>query len=125
MLEESIIPVFELKLNGDFEYVNDSLCEVLEASNTDEIYEKNLFKDFIKNEKVENHLLKKLENKGKVENYRFTYTKSDGNNEILIMDCRSKVINEEVVLEGTIRNITQQFLKDKALLDELEVVETK
>jgi signal transduction histidine kinase/ActR/RegA family two-component response regulator len=122
LLEESIIPVFEIKLNGDFDYVNDSMCEVLEASNTDEIYEKNFFKDYVKNEKVENHLLKKLENKGRVENYRFTYSKNDGNNEILIMDCRSKVIDDEVVLEGTIRNITQQFLKDKALLNELEAL---
>ena len=120
--EEAIIPLFELKLNGDFDYVNESMCEVLEVTSTDEIYEKNLFKDYIANKKVEAHLLKKLENKGRVENYRFTYTKNDGNNEILILDCRSKVIDEEVILEGTLRNITQQFLKDKALQDELDAL---
>lgn len=117
---ESIIPIFELKLNGEFEYANDALCEVLEITDGGEVFEKNLFKDFIKNEKVETHLLKKIESKGKVENYRFTVAKNDGSNDILIMDCKSKKINEEVYLEGTIRNITQQYLKDKSLLNELE-----
>ena len=118
----SIIPLFQINLNGEFEYANSSLKEILCLSNEKEINEFNLFDDIVNNEKVKNHILKKIESKGRVENFRFTYSKKDGTDEILLMDCKTKSINDETYLEGSLRNITLQFEKDKAIRKEIEVL---
>lgn len=118
----SIIPLFQINLNGEFEYANSTLKDILCLSNENEINEYNYFDDIVNNEKVKNHILKKIESKGRVENFRFTYSKKDGTDEILLMDCKTKSINDEIYLEGSLRNITLQFEKDKAIRKEIEVL---
>jgi len=120
LFAESIIPLFQIKINGEFKSTNVSFREIFEFQKEEEINELNFFDDFVRNENVKNHLLKKIENKGKVENYRFTYSRKDGSTEILLMDCKSKSIDDEIFLEGSVRNITYQFHKDKAILKELD-----
>jgi CheY-like chemotaxis protein/PAS domain-containing protein len=122
IFEDTITPLFQIKINGDFEYANSSLIELLEISNEDEITEINFFNDLLKNEKIKNHLLKKIESKGKVENYRLPYIKNDGSEEVLALDCKSKIINEQVFLEGTLRCITVQYQKDLEIYKELETL---
>jgi signal transduction histidine kinase/CheY-like chemotaxis protein len=119
-INNSIIPLFQIKINGDFIYANSSLFEILDIANDDEFSELNFFDDFLKNEKIKKHFLKKIESKGRVENYRLTCSRKDGSEEILLMDCKSKRINDEIYLEGSLRNITLKYNKDKSILKELE-----
>ena len=120
IFDESVVPLFQITLEGDIENINTAFCELLEIGNDEDLADLNFFDNFIKNEKVKKHLVKKIESKGKVENYRVSFRKNDGSEEILILDCKSKAINDQVYLEGSIRNATEQYQKENELQSEIE-----
>lgn len=120
IFNESLVPLYQITLEGEFENVNKAFCELLEIANEEDLSELNFFDNFIKNDNVKKHLVKKIESKGRVENYRVSFKKNDGSEEILILDCKSKMIDDQVYLEGSLRNVTEQFNKDNELLKELE-----
>ncbi len=120
LFDESLVPLFQITLEGEFENINTAFCELLEIGNDEDLGDLNFFENFIKNEKVKKHLVKKIENKGRVENYRVSFIKNDGLEEILILDCKSKIINDQVYLEGYLRNVTEQYQKENQLQSEIE-----
>ncbi len=120
IFDDSLTPLFQITLEGEFENVNKAFCELLEIANEEDLSELNFFDSLIKNDNVKKHLVKKIESKGRVENYRVSYKKNDDSEEILILDCKSKMIDDQVYLEGSLRNVTEQFNKDNELLKELE-----
>ena len=119
----SVVPLFKCDLKGNFEFMNNSFRELLELSDENENFQLNLFNDIIRNDKVKNHFLKKMENKGKVEGYRFKYEDRNGSEEVYLMDCKSSVENEMVYIEGSLRNITKHYKTDKALRKEIEILQ--
>lgn len=121
--DNSVVPLFQCKLGGDFEYLNNSAKELLKLDSETNFDGLNFFDDILSNDKIKSHFLKKIESKGRVENYRFKYSKKNGNEEVFIMDCKSKVINEEIYLEGSFRNITSQYKTDRALRKEIETLQ--
>jgi len=116
----SLIPMFQCKLDGDFIFVNNSLRELLDLSEEVLTEGINFFNFVLKNEKVKKHLLKKIENKGRVENYRLLFTSNNSNQKVLLMDCKSNIVDEEIFLEGSLRDFTAQHKKDKLLRVELD-----
>ncbi len=120
LFDESLVPLFQITSEGEFENINTAFCELLEIGNDEDLGDLNFFENFIKNEKVKKHLVKKIENKGRVENYRVSFIKNDGLEEILILDCKSKIINDQVYLEGYLRNVTEQYQKENQLQSEIE-----
>jgi len=121
--ENSVVPLFQCNLNGNFEYLNNAVKELLALDSETNFNELNFFDDILKNDKIKSHFLKKIENKGRVENYRFKYTQKSGSEDVLVMDCKSKMINEEIYIEGSLRNITAQYKTDKALRKEIETLQ--
>ncbi len=120
LVEESVVPLFRIKINGELCFANNPFLELISYSNTENLSEINFFESIIKNEKVKNHFLKKIENKGQVENYRFTYRNKDASEEVLLLDCRSRLLDDEVYIEGSLRNITNQYRKYRLIKNELE-----
>jgi CheY-like chemotaxis protein/signal transduction histidine kinase len=116
----SLVPLFRCNIKGDFDYINLSFRDTFFFGEDNEISQLNLFENIVKNDKVKKHFLKKIENKGKVEGYRFKYENKNGNEEVYLLDCRSKVEDENIFIEGSIRNITKQYKSDKALRNEIE-----
>ncbi|PID57905.1 MAG: hypothetical protein CR986_08280 [Ignavibacteriae bacterium] len=119
LIEDSLIPFFRIKMDGSFEYSNNAFKNLLKIKEDNQDKPLNFFNNIIQNEKVKKHLLKKIDHKGKVENYRFSY-KGAENEEIFIIDCKSQTVNNINYLEGSIKNITLQYHKDKQLNAELE-----
>ncbi|MCB9209161.1 MAG: response regulator [Ignavibacteriales bacterium] len=119
--EESVTPFFLINLHGELQNCNSAFKEIIEVQNDADLNEFNFFNDFLKNDNVKNHIVKKIESKGKVENYRIKVAKKD-KVDVYLMDCRGKSIDEEIHLEGSFREITAQYLKDKAIISELETL---
>lgn len=119
----SVVPLFKCELEGKMEFINGACKELLNLTEDTESVEINLFDDIIKNEKVKKHFLKKMENKGKVEAYRFKYEDRNEGEEIFVMDCKLSHENKIKFIEGSIRNITKQYKTDKALRQELETLQ--
>ena len=119
-IANSVIPLFRCNTKGEFDFINQSFREMLNLSEEHDLSNLNLFDDVIKNYKVKDHFLKKMENKGKVEGYRFKYEDRNGDEEVFLMDCKSIIENEIVLVEGSIRNITKQYKSERALKNEIE-----
>lgn len=118
--EKSLIPFFQMELNGRIKFANSSLRELLGLNNEEEQNEINFFNDVINNDKIKTHLIKKLESKGRVENYRFKFVRGDKTEEVFILDCQTKKNGDTVYVDGSVKNITQQYLSNKALQKEIE-----
>jgi PAS domain S-box-containing protein len=118
--EKSLIPFFQIELNGKIKFANSSLWELLGLNSVEEQNEINFFDDVIKNDKIKTHLVKKLESKGRVENYRFKFVRGDKSEEVFILDCQSKKNEDKLYIEGSVKNITQQYLSNKALQKEID-----
>ncbi len=116
-----IIPFFQLSLNGKLNYANPAFLEILSNPTEKELKNYNFFSNLIKNDNVKTHILKKIESKGRIENYRLNITEKDGTQKIYILDCRADSIDSKNVnLEGTLKNVTHYFSKETELLKELE-----
>ncbi|MBK8943913.1 MAG: response regulator [Ignavibacteriae bacterium] len=120
-IDRSIAPLFQLGLDGSIKFANQSFNEIIGNLPETEIKNYNFFSNFINSEKIKTHILKKLESKGRIENYRLSLIGKDGNEEIYLMDCKIDSSNSDMqIIEGTIRNVTFQFNKEKELSKEIE-----
>lgn len=116
----SPIPLFKITIGGQFVYLNNGLKDLLNIPEELVSTDINFFDYVVKNEKVKSHLLKKIENKGKVDNYRLVFTNGNGGQQVLLMDCKSNIIDDSVYLEGSLRDITVQYKQDKMLRAEID-----
>ncbi len=121
-LNSSTIAFFQLTKEGEIKYSNPSFNQIVGIRNNSDVSEINFFDDFIKNNNVKNHIIKKIENKGRLENYRVNIIDRENKNIVLLMDCKLKEGNNDVYLEGSIRDFTKQFEKEKLLTKELEAI---
>lgn len=116
----SPVPLFKITIGGQFVYLNNGLKDLLNIPEELVSTDINFFDYVVKNEKVKSHLLKKIENKGKVDNYRLVFTNGNGGQQVLLMDCKSNIIDDSVYLEGSLRDITVQYKQDKMLRAEID-----
>lgn len=117
---DSLIPLFRAKINGELIESNKPFKEIIETN--DEEVKQNLFNDIINNPKVVQHLKTKLENKKRVENYRFSFKSKEAKDKIFSLDCRTKLIDDQVFIEGSLKDITDEYKKNKALQHEIETL---
>jgi len=119
-LSDSIIPYFKLSSEGSFLCSNKSLTSLL---NVDSLSSLNFFNDFVKKNKIKKHILLKLKNKGKLENYRLWLNNNENGKIYVNMSCKySKDTN---TLEGSLTDITSQHTKEKSIAEEIERLKTK
>ncbi len=119
-LDRSIQPLFQLTFDGNIKYANNSFNEILGNLTEEELKNFNFFEHFVKNDKIKSHILKKLENKGRVENYRLTIQGNNGIEDVYLMDCKvDNSFDENQLIEGSIKNITQIHNKEKELVQEI------
>ncbi|MCB0743396.1 MAG: response regulator, partial [Ignavibacteriae bacterium] len=112
----SIVPFFQITLDGKIKYSNPALNEILGIISETDLENYNFFANFLKNEKIKSHILKKIEGKGRIENYRLNIFGKDGSEEIYLMDCKLNAADEEnLTLLGSIKNITLHSNKEKQL----------
>lgn len=117
--QRSVVPLFQLNLDGTIKYANQAFSEIIGNLQEPDLKQYNFFANFINNEKIKSHILKKLESKGRIENYRLTNTGKDGNEEIYLMDCRLESNSKDnQYFEGTIKNVTVQINKEREILKE-------
>ncbi len=120
-LDRSVVPLFQLSLDGTIKFANQSFYEIIGNSSETELKNYNFFTNFVNSEKIKTHILKKLESKGRIENYRLNIIGKDGNEEIYLMDCKVDSSSKDLqIIEGSIKNATLQFNKEKELLKEIE-----
>jgi CheY-like chemotaxis protein len=120
--EESAIPLFQIQTNGEIVKLNSSIKDLLNLQTEKSLSNFNFFNDLVKNDSIKNHILKKIESKGRVENYRLKIKGNDEQVEVFSMDCSAKSFDEEIILEGSLKNITPQYKKDKELHSEIEAL---
>lgn len=119
-LDRSISPLFQLTFDGNIKYANNSFNEILGNLSEEELKNFNFFKHFVRNDNIQSHILKKLENKGRIENYRLTIQSSNGTEDVYLMDCKVDINSDEnQIIEGSIKNITQIHNKEKELVKEI------
>ncbi|MBI1931750.1 MAG: response regulator [Ignavibacteriales bacterium] len=117
--QRSLVPLFQLNLDGTIKYANQAFNEIIGNLQEPDFKSYNFFENFINNEKIKSHILKKLEGKGRIENYRLTNTGKDGNEEIYLMDCKlDSSSKDNQFFEGTIKNVTVQITKEREILKE-------
>ncbi len=117
--QRSLVPLFQLNLDGRIKYANQAFNEIIGNLQEPDFKSYNFFENFINNEKIKSHILKKLEGKGRIENYRLTNTGKDGNEEIYLMDCKlDSSSKDNQFFEGTIKNVTVQITKEREILKE-------
>lgn len=117
--QRSLVSLFQLNLDGRIKYANQAFNEIIGNLQEPDFKSYNFFENFINNEKIKSHILKKLEGKGRIENYRLTNTGKDGNEEIYLMDCRlDSSSKDNQFIEGTIKNVTAQITKEREILKE-------
>jgi len=120
LLNDSIIPYFQLTLGGDFICNNKSLSSLLKIEPSKSV---NLFNNFLKNDKIKKHILIKLENNGEIENYKFWLTNNNKEKIYVSMSC--KYFYNTKILEGSFTDITSQYLKEKSISEEIEKLKTE
>lgn len=120
LLNDSIVPYFQLSSEGDFICSNNSLSSLLNLESSNKL---NFYSDFIKNDKIKNHIQLKLENKGKLENYRLWVTNQSNKDIYVSMSC--KYVNDSKTLEGSLTDITAQHIKEKSIAEEIERLKTQ
>ena len=120
LLNDSIVPYFQLSSEGDFTCSNNSLSSLLDLDSSNKL---NFYSDFINDDKIKNHIQLKLENKGKLENYRLWVTNQNNKEIYVSMSCQ--YVKDSKTLEGSLTDITAQHQKEKSIAEEIERLKTQ
>lgn len=117
--EQFLIPQFRLTLEGKIILSNQAFVEVFGFSK-EELSSLNFFNDLIFKKNVREHLQKKLEIKGRVDNYNLYMVNKNGNDAYYSIDCRKVVDTENnIFIEGSVKDISIISQREKGLIKEL------
>lgn len=119
LLNSTTAAFFQISKDGEIKYSNSSFNKLIGNKDSSEV---NFFNDFIKNENVKNHIIKKIENKGRIENYRINALNGNNKNIVVLMDCKLKSNDSDIFIEGWLKDLTKQFEKENLLTKEIEVL---
>jgi len=130
IFENSVEGMFQMSLEGKLTTVNLALIKMLGYSSPEELYRLEVYKDIYKNPKDGETFKKLLERSGKIRNYRVSLKKQDGAEIIVRMNSRVNLDEDDkpVSFEGSMQDITQQVIAEKAkekALEELRIEKLK
>lgn len=130
IFENSVEGMFQMSLEGKLTTVNLALIKMLGYSSPEELYRLEVYKDIYKNPKDGETFRKLLERSGKIRNYRVSLKKQDGTEIIVRMNSRVNLDEDDkpVSFEGSMQDITQQVIAEKAkekALEELRIEKLK
>ena len=126
IFENSVEGMFHMTTNGKLTTVNSALIKMLGYTSPEEAMELNVYEDLFRNQKDGETFRKLLDRSGKIRNYRISLKKHDGVDIIVRMNAKVNLDENDkpISYEGSIQDITQQVIAEKAkekALEELKI----
>ena len=116
IIDNSAEGIFQTTLDGKWLTINKAFAKILGYSNVQELIQVDVNQIYF-DESDRNKLIKELENREQIENYRISLKRKDGT--AAVVSLNDRIVNDdsgEVYLEGNISDITDQVKAEEERL---------